>query len=432
MSAQSKSPKKQAKLVLLPKVEKVYRCTVRLICGPFPLKKGQRKPLRVIDIRGDQTLDDLHEAIFDAFERYDMHLYEFQIGGRAPMDLRAVRYGLPEDNGEDEKDAEAARIEDLHLAIGEIFFYWFDFGDDWMHEIRLDAILTSEGGEHYPRLVKKQGTSPPQYPGIDDEEEEEEEDDDVDVDEDDKEKMFEILDSIIAPENICNPEKVQEAIRSILHISRLTPKHDPERLAKIFITAADFCGKHLNHDYSQVCLNLLIHVDQERDLALDKGTIVDWAAALVHVAGFVNFLDDPANEPFMKLADIARHLGVAKSTMENRSRSIRKVLEIDRLSCAFCTIPVLAHNPQVWFLENEKGFIFDVRQAPREVQEQAFAAGLIPWIPADFPDLHKEPTPSPKRQSNKKSASKKTLKKEPPQDQCSLFDALPNKGKDKT
>ena len=38
---------------------------------------GQKSIWRKIAMRGNQTLDDLHEAIFDAFDRYDEHLYSF-------------------------------------------------------------------------------------------------------------------------------------------------------------------------------------------------------------------------------------------------------------------------------------------------------------------------------------------------------------------
>ena len=37
-------------------------------------------------IRGDQTLEDLHHAIFDALGREEEHMYEFQLGGTGPMD----------------------------------------------------------------------------------------------------------------------------------------------------------------------------------------------------------------------------------------------------------------------------------------------------------------------------------------------------------
>ena len=37
-------------------------------------------------------------------------------------------------------------------------------------------------------------------------------------------------------------------------------------------------------------------------------------------------------------------------------------------------------NPLIWMLE-VNGLIIDVRHAPREIQEEAFRKGLIPYIP---------------------------------------------------
>jgi len=39
-------------------------------------------------------------------------------------------------------------------------------------------------------------------------------------------------------------------------------------------------------------------------------------------------------------------------------------------------------NPMVWMLE-VNGFLMDIRNAPRELQEVAFAKGLIPYVPED-------------------------------------------------
>jgi hypothetical protein len=39
-------------------------------------------------------------------------------------------------------------------------------------------------------------------------------------------------------------------------------------------------------------------------------------------------------------------------------------------------------NPTVWMLE-VNGFLMDIRNAPRELQEAAFAKGLIPYVPSD-------------------------------------------------
>ncbi len=43
---------------------------------------------------------------------------------------------------------------------------------------------------------------------------------------------------------------------------------------------------------------------------------------------------------------------------------------------------MIEDNPLVWILE-VNGFVMDIRTAPRQVQEEAYRLGLIPFIPAD-------------------------------------------------
>ena len=58
----------------------------------FKVALSQQKRIwRRIGIRSDQTLDDLHAAIFDAFDRFDEHLYSFYIpppGAVRPCGMR--------------------------------------------------------------------------------------------------------------------------------------------------------------------------------------------------------------------------------------------------------------------------------------------------------------------------------------------------------
>lgn len=131
--------------------------------------KRKRHPIsRVIAIRGDQTLEQLHGVIFIVFDRYDPHMYEFQVGGDRMMDPKARRYVLPEmlkglGSTEAEGDVETTTIDEIGLKIGEMFGYWFDFGDSWMHRLTVLAIREDDGG-HYPDVISSVGKSPPQYP----------------------------------------------------------------------------------------------------------------------------------------------------------------------------------------------------------------------------------------------------------------------------
>ena len=76
---------------------RLYTLEVFLIGGPVSEKFAKKNPVvsRTIQIRGDQTLEDLHHAIFDAFGRWEEHMYEFQFG-KGPMDPKARRYVLPD------------------------------------------------------------------------------------------------------------------------------------------------------------------------------------------------------------------------------------------------------------------------------------------------------------------------------------------------
>ena len=47
--------------------------------------------------------------------------------------------------------------------------YWFDFGDDWWHQINVLAIDDKVPKGKYPKVVKRIGKSPPQYVDWDEE-----------------------------------------------------------------------------------------------------------------------------------------------------------------------------------------------------------------------------------------------------------------------
>ena len=97
-------------------------------------------------------------------------MFEFQFGKR-PMDPNALRYVLPSAYKEDVNDREppAGRVdqtslESLNLKVGDRFGYWFDFGDDWWHQINVEAIENKAPKGKLPKVTKRVGKSPPQYP----------------------------------------------------------------------------------------------------------------------------------------------------------------------------------------------------------------------------------------------------------------------------
>jgi hypothetical protein len=59
--------------------DRLFTLEVCITGGPMTEKfiKKNKVVCRTIQIRGDQTLEDLHFAIFDAFDREEQHMFEF-------------------------------------------------------------------------------------------------------------------------------------------------------------------------------------------------------------------------------------------------------------------------------------------------------------------------------------------------------------------
>ena len=160
-----------------PRAKQLFTLQVTIRGGPMTESFAKKNPLisRTFEARGEHTLADLHHAIFNAFGRDDDHMYEFQFGGKRPMDPKARRYGPPMamvdpfGDGDGSADAERTTLDSLGLATGARFLYWFDFGDDWWHQV--DVLAKTEGTSRgkLPKVTQRVGESPPQYVDWDEE-----------------------------------------------------------------------------------------------------------------------------------------------------------------------------------------------------------------------------------------------------------------------
>jgi hypothetical protein len=152
---------------------------------------SRRGTWRRIAIRDDQTLGDLHRAIFRAFDRFDEHLYTFYVAPttvkltRRTAYERAKQYSHPQaldaggcwDAGVGgrkpprEMNAEQTTIGALRVSVGQVFLYLFDFGDEWWHVITVEQTnADADSALRYPAIIAQRGGSPRQYGEDEDEE----------------------------------------------------------------------------------------------------------------------------------------------------------------------------------------------------------------------------------------------------------------------
>jgi hypothetical protein len=158
------NPPRRAAVIPAAPPANLYVVSVFLTDGPISEKFANKVVRRDIEIRGDQTLEQLHRAIFAAFDRSDEHLYEFQFGKR-PFDPKGPNYGIPDpqEHPSGYGDARTTTLDDLALKPNRVFGYLFDFGDGWFHQVQVERTEQAIPTVPYPRVIKRVGQSPPQY-----------------------------------------------------------------------------------------------------------------------------------------------------------------------------------------------------------------------------------------------------------------------------
>ncbi len=188
-----------------------------------------------------------------------------------------------------------------------------------------------------------------------------------------------IVTSLPAPAPMARPAKVPSR-------KTVAPSATKEKSAQTLTTIIElierFCREHLNEEYAALSVELAQKLARKRPSPLMSGSPSTWASGIVRTIGWVNFLHDKSQVPYMRLSDIDARLDVSESAGAAKSSAIRKLLNIHQLDPNWCLPSRRDDNPLIWMLA-VNGIVMDIRHAPRQVQEIAFNKGLIPYIPAD-------------------------------------------------
>lgn len=114
---------------------------------------------RVVEVAASVRLPQLHDVIQRAMGWEDCHLWQFKIDG--------VEYEVEEQGGfgfVQRRTVSPARVT-LEQATGGrriTFGYWYDFGDDWIHKVKVEKVFSPEPGIAYPRCIDGSGACPPE------------------------------------------------------------------------------------------------------------------------------------------------------------------------------------------------------------------------------------------------------------------------------
>ncbi|WP_346290799.1 plasmid pRiA4b ORF-3 family protein [Sphaerothrix gracilis] len=113
---------------------------------------------RRCQVEASCSLAQLHLILQAVMGWQNAHLHEFRIDGD--------RYGPPSlTNDEAIQDEQAIGLNQLSLPAKGQFTYFYDFGDGWLHQVLVEAVLSPEQQQTYPVCLAGEQACPPENSG---------------------------------------------------------------------------------------------------------------------------------------------------------------------------------------------------------------------------------------------------------------------------
>jgi hypothetical protein len=123
--------------------------------------------IRVVAMDDSASLLDLHEMIQDAVSFGRDHPFEFYIANSASPWAEKASVSLAEDWDEKEDAFENIQLKDIWPLGKKKLYYLFDFGDQWIFEIRKMRPSRADASITTPQVLQRIGPDPEQYPARD-------------------------------------------------------------------------------------------------------------------------------------------------------------------------------------------------------------------------------------------------------------------------
>ncbi len=129
--------------------------TIRTFQLKITLNQSKPPIWRRVIVPENITLSALHKVIQLAMGWEDAHLHEFMLGGQS--------YGKPDYEWDNEMMDEAKfRINQLLTKEKDKLLYVYDFGDDWLHTVLLEKIISDTPAPVRPLGLAGKRACPPE------------------------------------------------------------------------------------------------------------------------------------------------------------------------------------------------------------------------------------------------------------------------------
>lgn len=116
---------------------------------------------RRIQVPARLTLKKLHEIIQVVMGWQNSHLHQFVVNDQRYSDPSFEMDEYAEDGDEPTRDTSKHRLSEIAKTT-KSFFYEYDFGDGWRHQIQIEKILSEDERVNYPVCIGGESACPPE------------------------------------------------------------------------------------------------------------------------------------------------------------------------------------------------------------------------------------------------------------------------------
>lgn len=167
-------------------------------------------------------------------------------------------------------------------------------------------------------------------------------------------------------------------------MSNKTRPSVPKKMLPVYESVTEwsdaFCLETLSEEYAAKAREMTAALARKRPSPLLRGQPKSWACGILLALARINFLFDLELEPPLTAAEFCKLFGVSQSTAFAKAKEAETALKITLMDSRWTLPSKLEDNPLAWTVLID-GLVVDVRMLPKELQEEAFKAGLIPGLP---------------------------------------------------
>ncbi|MBN1843833.1 MAG: SEC-C domain-containing protein [Deltaproteobacteria bacterium] len=181
----------------------------------------------------------------------------------------------------------------------------------------------------------------------------------------------------------------------------------------------DFGREQLDETYTGFALRLCDRLDSGREFSLRRGRPEIWAAAIIHVIAYLNFLFDEERELTITARDLCTFFGVKQQTVANKALQIRRECDLRYGTRDFSAPDIVK---MFNFVQTEEGLILPEGMLDGSLIDRPSFSPDTPRVPAKRTVKKKKPVSKPKRAASRKGQARSSSKPSGADRQMNLFE----------